>query len=91
MINFEKFLEQKSSEKVINLIKYGNNLKNPKCGNFWDDFINICGNSDAVSELLDVSREKVISWSGYINKIRNKVEEEYSTKDKKDKILKNGE
>jgi hypothetical protein len=93
MINFQKFIEQREySEKVMNLIRHGNHVKSPKCGNFWDDFSKICNNADALSELLDVSKEKVTSWSGYINKIRNQVEAEDSNKiDKKHKIIKSGE
>jgi hypothetical protein len=95
-VTFGKFwnlLEsQDDSTKSLDIIRSGNNLKKPDCGNFWDDFINLCGNADAVSELLGVPKEKVTSWSGAINKLRQEVEIKDSDKsNKKHKIIKNGE
>lgn len=94
MKTFQKFLEFKENDnyKSLNLIRSGNNLRKNECGNFWDDFANICGNSDAMSELLEIPKDKISAWTGKINKLRETVNTEDSNKaNKKNKIIKNGE
>jgi hypothetical protein len=93
-ITFGKLWNLLESEqnKLLDIIRTGNSLKKPDCGNFWDDFINLCGNADSVAALLDVPKEKVTSWSGTINKLRKEAEIKDSDKShKKHKIIKNGE
>lgn len=34
--------------------------------NFWDDFLQVCNNTDAIAELLGVRPEQVGSWGGRI-------------------------
>ncbi len=95
MKTFQKFLEFKENKdnyKSLNLIRSGNNLRKNECGNFWDDFANLCGNSDAMSELLEIPKDKISGWTGKINKLRETVNTEDSNKtNKKNKIIKNGE
>jgi len=55
-------------------IRSGVHLRKEGCGDFWDDFITICGNADAMSELLEVPREKITGWSGKIRELLDKVE-----------------
>lgn len=40
---------------------------------FWDDFITVCGNAEALSELLDVPKEKVTGWASKIKETISKV------------------
>lgn len=92
MFTFQKFIESKENNyKSLNLIRSGNNLRKKDCGNFWDDFANLCGNAEAMSELLEISKDKVSSWTGKINKLREIINKEDSNIDKKHKLIKNGE
>lgn len=96
-MNFGKMYDllesnQEKIKKILNIIRSGNNLKKPDCGNFWDDFISLCGNADAMSELLNVPKERVTSWSGIIDKFRQQADQEDADKSqKKHRIIKNGE
>lgn len=56
-------------------IRNGMNLRKDDCGNFWDDFMSICGDANAMSELLDVPHEKVTGWSGKIRDMLDKVKD----------------
>lgn len=92
-VTFGKFwnlLESEENSKALDLIRSGNSIRNADCGNFWEDFANLCGNAEAMSELLDVPKEKVTAWSGHINKLREEARNKDSN-NKKDKIIKNGE
>lgn len=80
------------NSKSLDIIRSGNNLRNKDCGNFWDDFINLCGNADAMSELLDVPKEKVTGWSQRVSSFRKEAQEKDSINtNKKHRIIKNGE
>jgi len=88
-ISFGKFLDiinEKSEEsKSLDLIRFGNSLRKAECGNFWDDFINICSRVEAVSELLDVQKEKITGWAEKINKLR--LESKQKDSSSKNKII----
>jgi hypothetical protein len=93
-VTFGKFwnlLESDQNSKSLDLIRSGNNIRNSDCGNFWDDFASLCGNAESMAELLDVPKEKITGWSGHISKLREEVRNKDSNKNKKDKIIKNGE
>jgi|688.fasta_scaffold80580_3 hypothetical protein len=83
-LSFTKFIEEDS--KLLNLIRSGNNLRKNECGNFWDDFINLCGDSSAMSEMLEIPKEKITKWGEKINKLRQTVKEKDSNK--KNRLLK---
>lgn len=97
MESFFEFLEiidlenKENNLKVLELIRKGEYLKKPKCGNFWDDFINLCSNLDAVSILFDVPKEKVSKWSQNINNLREYIKNEDNSRLSKNKVLKTGE
>lgn len=95
-ITFGKFWnllgESEENSKSLEIIRSGLNLRKKDCGNFWDDFINLCGNPEAMSELLEVPKEKVTKWSGNINKLIDQVKILDSNKNnQKNKILKTGD
>jgi len=71
-MKFSEFYENKknNSEKVINIVKYGDKIDNK---NFWDNFIDICANSSAMSELLEIPKEKIIKWAFKIKNIKNDI------------------
>ena len=85
-MNFSEYYDsrEKMNEKVLGIIKYGNNIKNSE--NFWNNFINICGNSSALSELLEVPKEKIIKWTKKINDLKKITDEERNIR-KNSKII----
>ena len=93
-ITFYKFaniLEEKSQNEekdvdLLNLIRSGNNIRKKECGNFWDDFINLCGDANSMSKLLDVPKEKITILGSKINELRQSVKNKDSNK--KNKVLK---
>lgn len=90
--NFCDLLENNQNSKSLNVIRSGNNIRNSECGNFWDDFANLCNNAEGMAELLDIPREKVTGWAGRISELRKEVESEDSNKtNKKHRVIKNGE
>ena len=54
--------EQHSTDKSVEAVRAGMNIR----PDFWDDFIQLCGNSDGLSELLDIPRHKISAWSSKI-------------------------
>jgi len=83
MGRFEKYLKEKN--KNNNIIETGMNI-NP---NFWEDFMLVLNNSSGVSELLGVSKSKVLTWRKKI-KDRLSVQEKEIKVNKKNKIIKTG-
>jgi hypothetical protein len=90
MLNFRQFTEALTSlndeEKSIQAIKAGLNISE----DFWENFISVSGNSDALAMLLQVPREVVTSWAGRIRKLIEKVKNQDDNSDAKKKILKTG-
>jgi len=62
--------------QAMEAIRNGLNLRKPDCGDFWEDFITVSGNADAMSELLEVPREKVTNWASKITELVDKVKED---------------
>jgi hypothetical protein len=48
--------------KAVQAVRAGENLRGEDETSFWDDFIQLCANSDGLAELLGVRREQVTSW-----------------------------
>jgi len=92
-ISFHRLLElsqgslDADSTKGVEAVRAGLNLKNP---DFWEDFINLCGNSSAMSDLLDVPSEKISRWPSVIREAIDKVHEEDDSKNKKSEMLPTG-
>lgn len=77
-MKFKEFLNENS------IIAKGNNLD----PNFWSNFKAILKNSDQISELLDVPRQKVVSWH---NKIQTAIEKNKDNKiNYKSRVIKTG-
>lgn len=60
---------------ALRAIRNGMNLRKEDCGSFWDDFIQVCGDSDAMAELLEVPKEKITGWPSKIKEVLGQVEE----------------
>jgi hypothetical protein len=94
-ITFYKFANilnenlEETDADLLNIIRSGNNLRKNECGDFWDDFINLCGDSKSMSKLFDVPKEKITALGSRINELRQMVKDKDSNK--KNRVLKTGE
>lgn len=70
----ENQAETDSEGKSMQAIRSGQNLRKDDCGDFWDDFISVCGNADAMADLLEVPREKVTGWASKIRTLIDKID-----------------
>ena len=61
--------------RALNIVRLGKDMHDENQVSFWDEFISLCGNSDGLSELLGVSREKISSWPSKIKEILDKIEQ----------------
>lgn len=88
-------LDSGAESQAMEAIRSGMHLrKKEECGDFWDDFITVCGNADALSELLNVPRETITGWPGKIRELKEKVDisdQEGDAKEKKAETLPTGE
>ncbi len=81
-----------SSPAAMDIIRSGLRLRGEDSSrSFWDDFLQMCSNSDGFAELLDVRPEQVAKWTSRIREMMDKVEksEEQDSADKKN-ILQTG-
>ena len=80
--------------QAMEAIRSGLHLRKEGCPDFWEDFITVCGNADAMSELLEVSREKITGWASKIRDLVEKVDKkdgEQKTVSNKSKMLATGD
>jgi hypothetical protein len=68
-------LDSGEETKAMEAIRNGMNIRKPECGDFWDDFISVSGNADAMADLLEVPKEKVSSWASKIHDLIEKVKQ----------------
>jgi hypothetical protein len=78
----------KNEDQLLELVRKGMNLQRGK--DFWDDFLSLCANADAIANLLDVPKEKITALSGKINKLKSGIDIS-KEKNKKDRLLKTGD
>lgn len=72
-MEFKEIREKRREEKALGVVRKGMNLKTSD--DFWDDFLRMCGDSEGMSALLDVPKDKITGLSGRIGKMKRKVEE----------------
>ena len=78
-------------DKSMEAIRTGNNIRD----DFWDDFISLTNNSDAVAELLGVRTDQVTGWSAKIKDTISRVQKSDQNdgdddQDKKNHVLPTG-
>jgi len=66
-------LDSGEDGQAMEAIRSGLHLRKKNCGDFWEDFITVCGNADAMSALLEVPKEKVTGWNSKIREMLDKV------------------
>ena len=88
----EKDLEAEVRQsKALNVIKKGLEIRDPGCGEFWEDFMSICADASAVAELLDVPAVKVSKWASIIReKIQQAKDDEGKVADNSSKVIPTG-
>lgn len=76
-------------ERALSVVRLGKEMHDEDETSFWDEFISLCGSADSLSALLDVSREKVLSWPSQIKEMLDKLEKHTaeSPTEKEDKQL----
>jgi hypothetical protein len=67
--------------KAVQAVRAGKNLRGEDGPSFWDDFIQLCANSDGLAELLGVRREQVTTWPKKIRDAQNDLERHNKTPD----------
>jgi hypothetical protein len=80
--------EENSSNQTI---RAGEQLRKEGEPSFWDDFLNILSNTDGVAELLNVSKEKVLSWPSRIREARQKTKQNQSSEEEESQIKPTGD
>jgi hypothetical protein len=94
-MNFWKLNEslnggEKDDDQAMQAIRTGQNVS--KDSNFWEDFITVTGNADAMSALLGIPKERITGWASKIRSLVAKVEEmdDHTTKKPKHQIINTG-
>jgi hypothetical protein len=98
MVSFQKLLDLMESDledevqknKSFNVIRKGLEIRDPGCGDFWEDFMAVCADATAVAELLDVPVTKVSKWASIIQEGVKQVEELGSNNKPKSKVIDTG-
>lgn len=72
-------------EKIKEIISFGKNIRD----DFWEDFILLLNNPEALSMLLDVPEDNIITWYGKIKKYLDEKDNETEIYKKRRKLLKN--
>lgn len=84
MENFQNYIEKKEKNKIIEI---GLNIDN----NFWQNFLSILNHSEGLSDLLNVSKNKVASWRKNISEsLKDYENQKLILINKKEKIIKTG-
>jgi hypothetical protein len=60
--------------KAMQVARQGLGLRKEGESGFWDDFISLCNNSEALAQLLNVSEREVRNWPQYIKEAIEKVD-----------------
>jgi hypothetical protein len=90
MLTFREYREsedERDDEKALDVVRKGVNLQ--RSNDFWDDFLRLCGDSEGMAALLDVSRDRVTGLSGRVERLRGMVGDGESVA-KKDRVIKTG-
>ncbi len=90
MVSFGQLLEELNKPKasplmsngedgrILNVVRVGSEFHEEDETSFWDEFIELCYNSEGLAQLLGVSREKVIGWPAKIKDALDKLERHHA-------------
>lgn len=91
MLTFREFrhsADDGDDERALNVVRKGIDLQ--RGGDFWEDFLRLCGDSEGMAALLGVARDKVTGLSGRIERLRGVVGNPKKKKGKRDRMIKTG-
>jgi hypothetical protein len=72
---FKPLLDSGDISASMEIVRTGLDMRSGDGNSFWEDFISLCNNnSQALSELLEVPKEKIGNWPSKIQEIVDKVE-----------------
>ncbi len=60
--------------RAMSALRSGNDLRPKDETSFWEEFINLCANSDGMADLLEVTPDKVRRWSRKIRELLNQIQ-----------------
>lgn len=83
-MNFLDYLNNKS--KKTSIISKGIKINS----NFWDEFQSLLNNSDELSILLNIPKNKIITWKSKIQEGLNDYRKEQEEVNKKRRVIKTG-
>jgi hypothetical protein len=83
----DPILDSGVESEAMDIVRSGMNISD----GFWDDFISLCGDSQAMSELLEVPRGKVATWGKKINSIIERIEKEDSNDSERSDTITTGD
>jgi hypothetical protein len=89
MLTFREFRESEDEEKAIEVVRKGMNLQ--RGNDFWEDFLRLCGDSEGMSALLGVARDRVTGLSGRVERLKGMVGEPSKKTRKRDRMIKTGD
>lgn len=69
-------MDSGEESRGLKVIRTGLNLHQQKDNTFWEDFMQLCGDSEGMAELLKVKPAEVRRWA---NKIRDAIEQVKNT------------
>jgi len=67
-------MDSGEDSKSMQIIRAGKNLRKDDERPFWDEFMELCSNSEGMAELLGVDSSKVIAWPTRIREIMDKIQ-----------------
>jgi hypothetical protein len=62
-------------ERSLITVRIGKEMHDKDEISFWDEFISLCGSTEGLSQLLGVSREKILSWPARIQEMLQKLDQ----------------
>jgi hypothetical protein len=83
----DPILDSGVESEAMDIVRSGMNISD----GFWDDFISLCGDSQAMSELLEVPRGKVATWGKKITSIIERIEKEDSNDSERSDTITTGD
>lgn len=69
-------MDSGEESRALKVIRAGLSLHNQKNNTFWEDFMNLCGDSEGMADLLKVKPSEVRRWA---NKIRDSIQQVKNT------------
>ena len=74
MENQTPLMDSGEDTKSMQVIRAGNNLRKDDERPFWEDFMELCSNSEGMAELLGVNSSEVISWPSKIRELMKTIQ-----------------